>query len=98
MVFKHNEYTHSLCLSAVVGMLKKKSVLSPIVLPQEYLLEAPPFLTPEICTVSFTTASTSTHEWSPIQVLTVAQVAELQLSYVNGYFQIGKAVTYAIHF
>ena len=37
-------------------------------LPQEFLLEARDF------TVFLTTASTSTLEWSPIQVLTMAHI------------------------
>ena len=53
-----------------------------------------PFLHSWDFTVFFTTASTShlNGHWSPIQVLTMAQVAELQWSYGNWCFQLGIAV------
>ena len=48
-----------------------------VFLPYEYLLEAL-FLRSWDFTVFLATASISTLEWSPIQVLTMAQVAKLQ--------------------
>ena len=42
----------------------------------DFLLEGTPFLYSWDFSVFFTTASTTTLEWSPIQVLTLAQVAQ----------------------
>ena len=73
--FLSNKQFYSIIFSPLIYNNVRHTYL--IFLSQEHILEAP-FLCSWGFTVFLTTKSTSTLEWSPIQVLTGVQVAELQ--------------------